>query len=83
MKTSHAAPAPIVDAEKAVEPVSLPPRMQAETDRDVLHACLSRLSRLLGYTDDAMPGHVSDIDVSGVSEKYAGIANFARVARLR
>lgn len=59
-----------------------PATSQRDLDQAVLHACLSRLSRLMGYQDEHMPDHVSDIDISGVSEKYAGITAFAKGAKL-
>jgi hypothetical protein len=66
----------------AVEEMSKQGKQQADTDRDILHAALSRITRLMGYRDSEMPEHVGDLDVTGLSEKYAGIVRFAKTAKL-
>jgi hypothetical protein len=55
---------------------------QAAVDRDILHACLARIARMLGYADEHMPAHTGDIDVSAASEKIQGIAQWAKTAKL-
>lgn len=55
---------------------------QAQCDASILHACLSRVARLLGHADEHMPEHTADLDTTGVSEKYAGIVAWAKGAKL-
>lgn len=55
---------------------------QARHDAAILHQALARVTRLLGYSDAHLPDHVGDIDATGVSEKYAGLVAFAKVAKL-
>jgi hypothetical protein len=56
--------------------------IQAELDRDVLHAALTRLGRLLGYQDEHSPEHTNDLDTTGLSAKYAGLVQWAKGAKL-
>lgn len=63
--------------------ISIPPWTQAERDRYVLRAALSRVCGLLGYSDEHTPPYSGDIDTADVSPEIAGLVEFARTARLK
>lgn len=75
-------PAPAPKSEAPTSPPVAKTFTPTTRDATVIHACLSRLARLHGYTDEHLPEHTGDIDVSGVSPEVAGLVAWARGARM-